>query len=207
MASATSAAPPIATNNLPYADVIFIDDAKWRDEYLGGVFQPPVRRAAAKAMNKISEISMAASIGPTSPRRKSTGRSGRGRCGTAARGATSSFDFESSSEEESQRRHSTGGDDSGGGGGGSGDGGSGGVDHAGGIVPQKRPVSPMQGERSIRHEGGTDDVISCVMRNSVLLLFILRRKSGVGFGRKSNYPVSFNAFHPIGIHLLKERPI
>lgn len=147
MAAEAATAPLIASNNLPFADVIFIDDAKWRDKYLGGVFQPPVRRAAAKAMSKISEISVAAATAPASPRRKSTGISGGGKFGAAPRGATGAFGFAPSSGVESQRRHSISGSGSDGGGGG------GGVDHTGAIVPQKRPGSPiMQGERFTRHE-------------------------------------------------------
>ena len=144
--------PPVAQANLPYsADVVFIDDGKWRREYLGGVFQPPVRRAAAKAMDRISEISVAAAAVPGDPRRHSTGESIGIRSGVAVRGTSSAFGGVASSGAEGRRRHSGtgGGRGSGGGGdgGGGGGGGSGGLDHVGAIVPQKRPVSPLQGKR------------------------------------------------------------
>lgn len=44
---------------LPFVNVITVEDDSWRLEYLGGVYQPPIRRAAALAKNRISEISAA----------------------------------------------------------------------------------------------------------------------------------------------------
>lgn len=55
----TTAAPP----RLSFSSVgITIHDNPWKMEHFGGVFQPPLRRAAAKAMTRMSEIAVELSL-------------------------------------------------------------------------------------------------------------------------------------------------
>lgn len=139
-AATPAAAAPLASGNnrlLPaYVSMISESDDVWRMKHLGGVSQPPLRRAAAKAMTRISDI--AADVAATA-----SGRGVGGEEGNKGLDRTPAADADEGGSERPPRTSRE-----------AGKGGAGATSRK--LVPQKRRIyaSFVQGKRArgTRHE-------------------------------------------------------